>query len=163
MPGPANEVLAAEVGQKGDIFPSRRMRGKVLDGRVRSKYPSLSVEVKLLGVVQVHLDQILVETVPASAPAAVAVLELTSLCAHLVSHQPGPSLGASRRVEEILLSLEDQVGVLVVSSQVTEVHPFEDQSTEARDAVVAFGELARFWVEDDVAFRHTTWGIEGNA
>lgn len=42
------------------------------------------------------------------------------------------------------------------------MNPFKYKCAETSDGIVALGDLARLWVEDDVAFRDAAFGVKGD-
>lgn len=119
-------------------------------GRVRCEDPALPVEVKVDWIVQIHLDEVFVEAVSPTSPPSVRVLELSSCRADLVAHQARPGFRTTSWVKKMFLSFQNQVDVLFISSQVTEMDPFEHKGAKSSNAVVPFGKLTRLRVEGEI-------------
>ena len=138
------------------------MRGKVLHGRVGSLDPAVSVLAVRLAVIQVHLDEVLVEAVVVGRPATVTVLERAVLGADKGTNQTGPGFGATGGIEEVALRLCDELGVLVVASQVAEASPLDDEGTNLGNVVAAGVAVARLRVEKDRWVGHTAGRVKGD-
>lgn len=139
------------------------MRRKVLYGRVCSKHPSVLVFGELFWVVQVHLNQVLIETIRASAPSSVAVHELTVLGTDLVPDQSRERLRASGRTKHVQLGGLRELGVFLVPCQIAEARPLQNQRAEASDGVRACAADTRLWVQVDYPIRYAAGRVECNA
>lgn len=156
--------LGARVpGQKGEVVARRRVRGEVLDGRVGGRLPARTVLFKCLGVVQVHLDEVLVEAVGAAVPAAGVVDKGARGRVNVGPDQARERLGGPLGRQEVRLAPLGQLGVGGVARQVGQARPLEDQGAGAGEAVLArVDALGRARVEDDVAGGDAAVGAKGD-
>lgn len=163
MTGDGVSGLARVLVQEGQVLAGGRVGGEVLDGRVGGGDPALLVEAVGCGVVQVHLDEVLVEAVGASGPATVAVEELAVLGADGVAGQTGPGLGSALGLEEMHLALLGELGIGLVASEVGKTGPLEDERAHFSKATAGGAADAGLGVERHVAVSNTAGGVEGNA
>jgi len=128
--------LVVVYGEEREIGSRSRVRRQVLNGRFHGNDPPLLVLPKPDGVIQVHLDQILVEAVVAAYPAAVAVDKQARGNIHVRTDQTREWLAKCwLRVEEILLALLCQSTVGFVPCQITETCPFHHQRADGSNTV----------------------------
>ena len=140
-----------EHGHESQVGPARRVGGEILDGRVGSRDPAILVLAEADGIVQVHLDQVLVEAVVAADPAAAAVEELAVRDVHVGADQAREGLTGCRLwVEEVRLALLGQLPVRGIPHDVAQARPLQHQRADGGDAVGRGTPRARGIEEDRV-------------
>lgn len=154
--------LAIELAEEGQVRTSAGVRGKVSNSGVGGSDPALLVLAVGLGVVQVHLDEVLVEAVSTARPATRAVDELASGNANVGANQTGPGFRRALGVEEMVLALLGKLGVLGVASQVREASPLKNEGAHLGKVGSGGAALAGSRVEGQVTIRDTTGGVEGD-
>lgn len=162
MGGSRDGGLASVLAQESQVLAGAGVRGEVLNSRVSSLDPAISVLAVRLAIIQVHLDEVLVEAVVVGRPATIAVLERAVLGAHKGTNQTGPGLGATGGIEEVALCLCDELGILVVARQVAETSPLENEGTDLGNVVAASAAVARLRVEKDCRVGDTAGGVKGD-
>lgn len=106
MSGGWLDVGAGILRQEGQVWTRCWMGCEVLDGRVGRQDPSLLVLGEELGVVQVHLDEVLVKAIRTTAPSTVIIRKLAAVNANLTAHQSWEwFVGLRQGVEQELLAL----------------------------------------------------------
>ena len=135
----------------------------MLDARVGCEDPSVFVTPEPGGIVDIHLDQVLVEAVEPTAPAAPGIQECPIVDIHAAPHQARPWLILRRlRVEQILLSLRSKLAVSLVSSEIAQAKPLEDESPSDSKPILPGAFPSRFWVKEEMIVGHSTWSIESD-
>lgn len=150
------------LSQKRQVRPRRGVRDKVLDGRVGGQHPALAVLAEAVGVILVHLDEVLVEAVGAASPSAVGINKLARLEVDVGPEQAGERLAQRPlRPQEIRLAPLRQLRVLGIISQVAEARPFQHQRADGGDAVCGLAHPARR-VEVEVVVWDPAGRVEGD-
>lgn len=98
----------------------------MLHGRISNLDPAVFVVAKLFWIIQVHLYKVLVVAVDATTPVATVVRELAGGDVDSNPDQARISLRHARgdRVNEVFLRLLSQLGIGLVTSEITEASPF---------------------------------------
>ena len=150
-------------GQEGEIGSRRGVGSQMLDGGVGRENPSVPVELEPVRIVDVHLDQVFVEAVEPTTPAAPRVDERPIVDEYLASQQAGPRLELGRvGVEEVALGLGGELAVLRVPGQVAQPLPLEYEGPGDGKTVLPGASDPRLGVEKDVVVGNSAWGVEGN-
>lgn len=125
------------VGQKGQVGPCRGVTGQILDRAVHGLDPAVLVRTKAIGVVQIHLDEVLVVTVGATGPAALAVYKTAIGNRNFGAQEAREGLAQFwvQGVDEIRLALFRELAIGGVACEIREAGPFQDQSADGGDAV----------------------------
>src|ERR1035441_1387565 len=87
-----DQFLTIEFGDEHYIGSGGGVAGKMGDGRVCCQDPPVSVTGETNWVVDVHLDEVFIETVIATDPSSKCILEESSGKVNICSYESGPWL-----------------------------------------------------------------------
>ena len=103
-----------------------------------------------------------VEGVGTAAPATRGVDELASSNADITTRQTGPSLGSTLGVKEVSLTLLSELGISLITSEITQTSPLKDEGTHLGETTGFGAGLAVLGVEEDLSIGNTAGGIESD-
>lgn len=147
--------------QESQVRTGGRVRGKVLHGRLGSSHPAVLVETKPLGVVDVHLDQVLVEGVVSAIPADGAINKFPGLDINFIADEAREWLSPLRLgVEQIRLGFLGEFGILIIPSQIRQARPFQNQSA-GHGETIGLGSVIFMTLDVDVVVRNARGSVEG--
>lgn len=147
------QARLVELGEERQVRSRRGMRHEVFNTRVcrkdppddsvssdkhlaRSLHLPVSICTKPRRVVHVHLEQILVERVVATLPAASCVQEQTGRNVNVGSQQTWEGLtGCRLRVQQVRLAFLGKLGVSLISRKVGQPCPFKNQTSNGRKPI----------------------------
>lgn len=140
------------------------VREQVRERRLGGGEEPVQVPPEARGRVHVHLDEVLVETIAASAPAAGGSDKEAGGDVDVAAEQPGerlPDGGRGLRREEVGFSALREARVLGVAGDVAEAGPLEDEGAGGGEAVGG-GVCGARGVEAEDVVGDTGGGVEGD-
>ena len=131
------------------------MACEILDRRIGGKHPSVLVGCEPDGVINVHLDEVLVETVITANPATFGIQEDAIGDVDVCADKAREWLrGRWLRGQQIGFSLLRQLAVGLVTRKVREAGPFQDEGADRSNTVVGRA-ISGLGIQVEVVGRNT--------
>lgn len=123
--------------------------------------PAISILNKSVGIVRIHLDEVLVVAIRAAAPARLVIPKIAIVQLNIRTHQTRQGEFLIRLgTDQMSLGPLRESGIGFVAGEVAQSGPLEDERAEACDGVVDVAVSTRNRVEDDFVVWNTTWCVK---